>query len=282
MLKLSVPAALYALQNTLLYTALSNLDAASYQTTYQLKLLTTALFSVLFFRTHLSLTKWFSLLLLTIGVAIVQLESSSQPMSASERSATNPKVGLAAILLACVSSGLAGAWFEYVLKAPAPTPEDDEQPETPLSANSPSSPSSTTSSKSRSSSSSRSSASLQLRLNSPSLWARNVQLSVPSLIFSFSGVLLSPEWHRIKEHGILEGFTPLVWGVVMNQAAGGLLVAMVVREANSVAKGFATSIAIILSTLAGIVFLGMVPGWLFITGAALVITSTIIYAMDSS
>lgn len=268
MLKLSVPAALYALQNTLLvghsarsrrarrpaerlhpqYTALSNLDAASYQTTYQLKLLTTALFSVAFFRTSLSRTKWFSLLLLTIGVATVQLESSAQPTSASERSATNPRVGLAAILAACVSSGLAGAWFEYVLKAPAPPPPDGDAPDTPLSPTSPgspSSPSSATSSKSRSSSASRSSAPLQLRQNSPSLWARNVQLSVPSLCFSFSGVLLSPEWGRVAEYGLLEGFTPLVWGVVINQALGGLLVAMVVREANSVAKGFATSIAIV-------------------------------------
>lgn len=49
------------------YTALSNLDAASFQTTYQLKLLTTAIFSVVFFGTSLSRTKWFSLFLLTVG-----------------------------------------------------------------------------------------------------------------------------------------------------------------------------------------------------------------------
>ena len=72
-LKLLIPAGLYTLQNNLLFIALSNLDAATYQVTYQLKILTTALFSVLMLSKKLDSIKWISLVILMFGVSLVQV-----------------------------------------------------------------------------------------------------------------------------------------------------------------------------------------------------------------
>ena len=57
-LMVSVPAFVYMVQNNLLYVAASNLDAATCQITYQVKILTTALFAVAMLGKRISLVKW--------------------------------------------------------------------------------------------------------------------------------------------------------------------------------------------------------------------------------
>ncbi|XP_056453658.1 solute carrier family 35 member A3b [Gadus chalcogrammus] len=112
-LKLAVPAGIYTLQNNLLYVALSNLDAATYQVTYQLKILTTALFTVSMLGRRLGLYQWLSLVILMAGVALVQWPTDSP---AEKLSAGSQFVGVLAVLIACVSSGFAGVYFEKILK----------------------------------------------------------------------------------------------------------------------------------------------------------------------
>ena len=67
-----VPSAVYLIQNNLLYVAASNLDVATYQITYQLKILTTAMFAVTMLGKKLLPTQWLSLLTLVAGVAFGQ------------------------------------------------------------------------------------------------------------------------------------------------------------------------------------------------------------------
>ena len=62
----------------------------------------------------LSRKKWIAITLLTIGIALVQLPSSSS--TDESKSVTDQIVGLVAVTVACILSGLAGVWFEKVLK----------------------------------------------------------------------------------------------------------------------------------------------------------------------
>ncbi|RKO90124.1 nucleotide-sugar transporter-domain-containing protein [Blyttiomyces helicus] len=112
-LKMTVPAILYFVQNNLQYLAVQHLDAATFQVTYQMKILTTALFSVWMLKKSLTRRKWIALCLLTGGIGLVQMPSGG---AVAAKETGNKFIGLVAVLVACVLSGLAGVWFEKVLK----------------------------------------------------------------------------------------------------------------------------------------------------------------------
>lgn len=117
MAKVGIPGLLYALQNNLIFIALSNLSGAMYQVTYQLKILTTALLSVLLLGRRLSSLKWSALFLLFVGVTLIQYPNQSEPGKlAPGAGGQNAFVGLVAVLSACFTSGLAGVYLEKLLK----------------------------------------------------------------------------------------------------------------------------------------------------------------------
>ncbi|KFP79944.1 UDP-N-acetylglucosamine transporter, partial [Acanthisitta chloris] len=219
-LKLAIPSGIYTLQNNLLYVALSNLDAATYQVTYQLKILTTALFSVSMLSKKLGVYQWLSLVILMTGVAFVQWPSDSQATPAKEHSA-------------CFSSGFAGVYFEKILKE-----------------------------------------------TKQSVWIRNIQLGFFGSIFGLMGVYIY-DGEQLSKNGFFQGYNKLTWIVVVLQALGGLVIAAVIKYADNILKGFATSLSIILSTLISYFWLqDFVPTSVFFFGAILVIAATFLYGYD--
>lgn len=78
MVKMSVPSVLYTLQNNLQYYALSRLDPATFQVGYQMKILTTAVFSVLMLGKKLTRWQWLSLVMLTVGVCLANTKSNKK------------------------------------------------------------------------------------------------------------------------------------------------------------------------------------------------------------
>lgn len=250
--KLAIPASLYTLSNSLQYVALSNMQSATFQTTYQLKLVVTAFFGMVFLRRSVALRKWGILLALVLGVGLVQMPDGSSdeislqdeaahlkfPRSLEEwnavkgyggnihkRSATyegieedmltafprmNPTVGLLATVGACVASGLAGVYFEKVLKD---------------------------------------------SVASTSLWIRNVQLAIYSLFPAlFIGVMFF-EGEAVAANGFFQGYNWAVWAVAVVQALGGIMAAFTISSAQAVPKSTATATSIILSVIGSI--------WLF-------------------
>ena len=75
-LKIFIPSILFVIQSNLIYFSITLLDAATFQVSYQLKILTTAFFSVLLLpNRRYSFIQWFALFILFIGVALVQWEA---------------------------------------------------------------------------------------------------------------------------------------------------------------------------------------------------------------
>jgi len=116
LLKMSVPSVAYAIQNNLDFVALSNLNAAVYQVTTQLKVVTTALFMMFFLGRRFSIRRWIAIFLLFLGVAAVQLNNMDEATNSKDETNENPLVGLIAVLATCVTAGFAGVYFERMLK----------------------------------------------------------------------------------------------------------------------------------------------------------------------
>lgn len=102
---------------------------------------------------------------------------------------------------------------------------------------------------------------------------RNVQLSLLSLPFG-TGTYLIQEGTL---NNMFKGFDGFIWYLVILQAAGGLIVAVVVKYADNILKGFATSVAIIISCVVSMYLFSFVLTVQFAFGTAMVIGSIFLY-----
>ncbi|CAI2351511.1 unnamed protein product [Caenorhabditis sp. 36 PRJEB53466] len=269
-LKVLVPAAVYTIQNFLLYVAVDNLPAATYMVTYQLKILTTAAFTVLVLHRRLSIQQWISLVVLFAGVVVVQYDqkisndraalanvsttlapTTISPLSnltstlatvakTTSKKSENSVLGFVAVLIACCLSGFAGIYFEKILKG-----------------------------------------------SNVSIWIRNIQLALPSIFFAFLFASVKDN-SKLYSNGpnpanvwnnMLTGFDWAVWVTVAINAFGGLVVAVVIKYADNILKAFATSFAIVLNCIAAYFLFNFRPTILFLIGASGVIAAVFAYSM---
>ncbi|RWS23433.1 putative UDP N-acetylglucosamine transporter-like protein [Leptotrombidium deliense] len=231
--KLLIPSGLYTIQNNLLFLALSNLDAATYQVTYQMKILVTALFSVFLLNKRLVATQWIALLFLMAGVSLVQWPNEEE-VSASSANVDNSNklIGLLAVFICCISSGFSGVYFEKLIKS-----------------------------------------------TSQSIWIRNCQMSLFGFLLGTAAVVFQ-DFTIIRLHGFFQGYNLITWIVICLHAGGGIVVALVMKYADNILKGFATSVSIVLSTIFSYCLLqDFTPSLTYFIGASIVIFSTILYSL---
>jgi len=70
--------------------------------------------------------------------------------------------------------------------------------------------------------------------------------------------------------------------VIICQAAGGLIIAVVVKYADNIIKGFGSAISIILSSIMSIFLFNYNPSLKFVLGTALVIIAVFFYSYPNS
>ncbi|KAK0393841.1 hypothetical protein QR680_000424 [Steinernema hermaphroditum] len=161
--------------------------------------------------------KW-SLILLTAGVALVQMPSGDKANHDEDDKTSSDKLnGFLAVLAACFSSGFAGVYFEKILKG-----------------------------------------------STVSLWMRNLQLAFFSIFGGFFMCWLYDS-EKIGTDGFFQGYNGVIWIVVLLQAYGGLVIALVVKVVPTTFSSFVSWL-----------FLGdFNPTLTFLLGATIVIASTL-------
>lgn len=110
-----------------------------------------------------------------------------------------------------------------------------------------------------------------------SVWLRNVQLGALGVIIGLITMEIN-DGVAVTEKGFFFGYSNTVWFVICLQSFGGLCVAVVVKYADNILKGFATSAAIILSCIASIYFFDFILTLQFTLGASLVMYSVYMYS----
>eukprot|EP00656_Telonema_subtile_P026399 TRINITY_DN28371_c0_g1_i2.p1 TRINITY_DN28371_c0_g1~~TRINITY_DN28371_c0_g1_i2.p1 ORF type:complete len:346 (-),score=65.91 TRINITY_DN28371_c0_g1_i2:191-1228(-) len=115
--KMAVPAAVYLVVNLISYPALARIDASTFTAISQLKILSTALMSVVFLNTSVSLRKWRTLLSMVCGVVIVSVGSAPASAAHEDVAFADYCFGIFCAAAQTVLSGFAAVYFEKVLKS---------------------------------------------------------------------------------------------------------------------------------------------------------------------
>lgn len=109
-----------------------------------------------------------------------------------------------------------------------------------------------------------------------SFWISNAQLYTFGIFLALIGVIYQ-DGIEISRMGFFYGYDIVVCLVVLFASAGGIIVSLILKYASCITKGFATSCAIVLSSIISVYLFDFIPSVLFVAGALSVIAAVLLY-----
>jgi solute carrier family 35 (UDP-sugar transporter), member A1/2/3 len=238
--KMGFLAGLYLIMNLFSFISLQYIGAGEFTVCAQLKILTTAGFSVLILGTTLSEAKWRALALLVIGCILVAMPglSTSSHSSTAESPVLSPVIflGYGAVIAEVILSGFASIYFEKIIKSTTEVVSIWER-------------------------------NYQLSLYSIAIYSLMIGYDQ---LFTSEGV--APP--------IFSNWSFLAVIVAILGSLGGLLVAASLKYADSILKTLATAGAIIVTTFLGYLLLNGPFSYEVILGSLVTVIAIINYTKD--
>jgi UDP-sugar transporter A1/2/3 len=234
---LVVPACAYNFQMSMAYVALANIDAALYSVICQSRLLFTAVCAVIFLRKKLKYIQLLSLILLTCGVMLCNMADQKDPTDDSNGSTSSVTLGISAALGISFSSGIASVYTERVIKGNKNKNISEQE---------------------------------------YGLAYTQVQLALMSILTMGTYAFIQ-DWDVIQTYGLFHNFTSWAALSVVNNAVGGLIVASVLKYADSVLKGYATALAATLTGILSYFMFGTALNSIYFMGIINVLVAVILY-----
>jgi solute carrier family 35 (UDP-sugar transporter), member A1/2/3 len=115
-----------------------------------------------------------------------------------------------------------------------------------------------------------------------SIWDRNFQLAGCSILFYFGTYLFGGKGSTKSHHGFFAGWTIVTFFLSVLSAAGGILVAMTFKYADSILKTLAVSLAIVVTTFFSWAFMGAELNVTMTIGALSAVLGVVNYNWDST
>jgi solute carrier family 35 (UDP-sugar transporter), member A1/2/3 len=110
-----------------------------------------------------------------------------------------------------------------------------------------------------------------------SLWIRNIQLSIWGTILGLISMMVK-DGSQVYNNGFFYGYDKLVFTVIGIQAIGGLLISLVVRYGDALVKGFATGLAIILTTIVSVYMFDFKITPTYLSGSSITLLAVLMYS----